>query len=113
VNDLLDIYPGELIAEIRDLFATGFVFEGEVSLKDVEEVMDAGFDATIAELGETDKGRLPEDVHDYISLFACFRKNDVCGANRQISPVKVPTANKEKARTKLKKAKISKRKNRQ
>jgi hypothetical protein len=76
VCNLLDIYPGELIDEIRDLFAIGFVPEKEVSLYDVDEVMAEGFDATIATLQEAGKERLPEDVHDYISCFACFLENE-------------------------------------
>lgn len=35
VQDLLDIYPIELITEIRELYTKGFVFEGEVSLEEV------------------------------------------------------------------------------
>lgn len=112
VMDLLDIYPEELIAEIRALYAKGFVFEGEIPLKEVEEVMAEGRDAALAELQKTLDWRLPEDIHRYISWFACFRKNEPTTPSQPISPLKTQRKNKEKSRTKRKQAKASKRKNR-
>ncbi len=112
VCDLLDIYPGELIAEIRDLFARGFVFEGHVSLKEVEEVMADGLDAAMTKLEDRREWRLPEDVHRYISWFACFREKESVAPYQQVSPLKALTKQKAKARAKRKQSKASKRKNR-
>lgn len=67
VIDLLDLHAEELITEIRDLYAKGFVFEGEISLSDVEQEMAQGYDAAIARLTDKRDWRLPEDVHRYIS----------------------------------------------
>jgi len=113
VCDLLDLYPGELIAEIRDLFTKGFVFEGDVGLEEVERTIAKGFDAVMLELEERREWRLPEDVHDYLSWFACFQEKSQSLANNMTVPtLKVASKQKEKTRNKRKQAKQSKRKNR-
>ena len=112
VMDLLDIYPGELIAEIRDLFAKGFVFEGEVSLREVEEVISKGYEAAMETYKVRLEWRLSDDVHRYISWFACFRENDTSTPRQVVSPIKAQMKNKDKSRIKRKQAKASKRKNR-
>lgn len=112
VMDLLDIYPGELITEIRDLYAKGFVFEGEVSLKEVEEVMSLGSEAAMKTFNDKLQWRMSDDVHQYISWFACFRENDTSTPRHAASPIKGQMKNKDKSRNKRKLAKASKRKNR-
>ena len=67
VCNLLDLYPGELIGEIRELFAKGYVYEGDVALEDVERTMAKGLDAVMVELEQQLKWQLSEDVHDYLS----------------------------------------------
>ena len=81
VHNLHDIYPIELIAEIRDLYAKGSLFEGDISLEEVEEVIAAGFDATNANLEKLCAWRLPEDMHSYMSWFAGFQKMSVWRQN--------------------------------
>lgn len=113
VCDLLDLYPTELIDEIRALFAKGFVFEGEVSLDDVERTIAKGFDAVMADLEEKREWRLPEDVHDYLSWFACFReKSPVQSDSPRSIILKSAVKKKGETRNNRKQAKKSKRKNR-
>lgn len=112
VMDLLDIYPEELITEIRDLYAKEFVFEGEVTLREVEEVMSEGYDAAMAKLKDTLDWRLSDDVHSYISWFACFREPPRTPPRLDTSPLKAQKKQKEKSRNSRKQAKTSKRKNR-
>ncbi|MFZ4857422.1 MAG: DUF1186 domain-containing protein [Desulfuromonadaceae bacterium] len=112
VMDLLDLYPEELISEIRDLFAKGFVFEGEVSLKNVEDEMAEGYDKAMEKLQKQAGWSLPEDIHGYISNFACFRGVDEKVPTRHGSPANAQKKQKKQERSNRKKAKVSKRKNR-
>jgi len=112
VTDLLDLYPEELISEIRDLFAKGLVFQGEVSLKNVEDEMVEGRDKSMEKLKQQVVWSLPDDVHEYISNFACFRGVDEKVPAGHESPVKAQKKQKKQERSNRKKAKVSKRKNR-
>ena len=113
VCNLLDLYPGELIGEIRELFAKGYVYEGDVALEDVERTMAKGLDAVMVELEQQLKWQLSEDVHDYLSSFACFREKRLSLANNiPVSSLHTATKKKEKARTNRKQTKKSKRINR-
>ena len=112
VMDLLDLYPEELISEIRDLFARGFVFEGEVALKNVEDEMAEGYDKAMEKLQKQAGWSLPDDVHGYISNFACFRRIEEKPPVRHGSPANAQKKQKQKERSNRKKAKVSKRKNR-
>ncbi len=112
VMDLLDLYPEELVSEIRDLFAKGFVFQGEVSLKNVEDEMADGRDKAMEKLKQQVVWSLPDDVHEYISNFACFRGVDEKVPVRHGSPANAQKKQKKKERSNRKKAKVSKRKNR-
>ena len=112
VMDLLDLYPEELISEIRALFAKGFVFQGEVSLKNVEDEMAEGRDKTIEKLRQLVMWSLPEDDHEYNSNFACFRGVDKKVPAGHGSPAKAQKKHKKQERSNRKKAKVSKRKNR-
>jgi hypothetical protein len=113
VCDLLDLYPGELIADIRGLFAKGFVHEGEVSLAEVERTMSKGYDVAVTELDQKLDGRLPENVHDYLTWFACFHEERSASRNDHQASLRNSLGKKKnKAKNKRKQAKLSKRKNR-
>ena len=112
VMDLLDLYPEELISEIRDLFAKGFVFQGEVSLKNVEDEMAEGRDKAMEKLRQLVVWSLPDDVHEYISGFACFREREEKAPVTHGSPANAQKKQKKQEQSNRKKAKVSKRKNR-
>ncbi len=112
VVDLLDIYPGELLSEVRSLFAKGLVFEGEVSLREVDEVMAKGYDAAMTRLEKLREWRLPEDVHGYISWFASFHEQERVVSQPQPSPFSPQGKKNKKNRSRHKQAKASRRRNR-
>jgi hypothetical protein len=112
VGDLLDIYPGDLTDRIRDLYARGYVSEMEVSLREVDEVMADGLDKALERQAERLAWRVPEDVHRYISWFACFRSDENGGEAVGQLTNKSLQKKKAKSRVKRKQAKASKRKNR-
>ena len=112
VNNLLDLYPGELIGQIRDLYAKGRVQEWDISTAQIDEVMTEGLDATLAKLPQNLARRVPEDIHSYISWFACFKENDQLTKSDAPPPRKALNNLKTKARNKRKQGKAAKRKNR-
>jgi hypothetical protein len=112
VADLLDIYPGELDSEVRGLFAKGFVYDGDVSLREVEEVMAKGKEAVLTRLEKIREWRLPEDVHGYISWFGCFNQNERAVSQPRPSLLNLHGKKKNKNKSKRKQEKASRRKNR-
>lgn len=112
VVDLLDIYPGELISEVRGLFEKGFVYDGDVSLWEVEEVITKGKETALNRMEKIRAWRLPEDVHDYISWFGCFHQEERAVAQPHPPSLNRRGKNKSKNRSKRKQAKASRRKNR-
>lgn len=111
-GDLMDLYPGELLERIRELYAKGYISENEISVQELDNVMAAGLEGAIEKLPARLAWRVPEDVHKYISWFACFREN-----KRETKPAVQSNHSplnkkKEKSRVKRKQAKSSKRKNR-
>ena len=111
VTDLLDLYPGDLINGINDLYAKGYISEGEISVPEIDKVMADGLERTLAQLPERLAWRVPEDVHKYISWFACFRPDEqrVVPASQSI----LASLKKKKAKSKVKRkqAKAAKRRN--
>jgi hypothetical protein len=112
VNNLLDLYADELIGEIRDLYAKGRVKEWDISTAEIDEILADGLDATLAKLPQKLARRVPEDIHSYISWFACFKENDQLPKSHAPSPLKALKKLKTKARNKRKQGKAAKRKNR-
>jgi uncharacterized protein DUF1186 len=111
VGDLLDLYPGELIQEIRGLYDKGLAREGDISRSEIEEVMDDGLENALAKLPEKLSWRIPDGVHSYISWFACFHEHEQ-GAAAANPLFREQKKKKEKARIKRKQSKAAKRKNR-
>lgn len=112
VCDLLDLHAVELREKIDALFDKGFIYEGEVSLEDVEQSFSVGYEEAMRRLDDKREWRLPEDLHDYVSWFACFSEKPSTGLLQAPSPLKAQKKQKEKDRNKRKQAKQSKRKNR-
>lgn len=113
ICDLMDLYPIELEDNIRELFAKDLVYEGDVGLEDLERALAKGLDTAMIDLNQQLERRLPEDVHKYLSWFACFRERQpVADSTPQTLLLKSAEKKKEKARGKRKQAKQSKRKNR-
>ena len=112
VNNLLDLYPGEFIGQLRDLYAKGRVQEWDIGTAEIDEILAEGLDATLAKLPPILARRVPEDIHRYISWFACFKENDQLPKSHAPSPLKALNNQKAKARNKRKQGKAAKRKNR-
>ena len=112
VDKLLDLYPGELIEQIREVYAKGRIKECDTGTAEIDKILADGLDATLAKLPQRLARRVPEDIHSYISKFACFKENDQAAKSDAPSPLKALNNQKSKARNKRKQAKAAKRKNR-
>lgn len=120
VFELIELYPVDLMVQVRGLYEKGLVSENDIPLEEVERIVNDGPDKALARLRESFHKRVPEDVHEYISWFACFDENDPDWDDvfdEENSPAEVflqqsQKNKKVKARKKRKQAKASKKKNR-
>jgi len=116
VFELLDLYPGELIGKIRDLYRGGVVTDEFVPLGKIEKIVEDGLEQALAKLPDRLAQRSPDDVHAYIAHLGCFRDpewdyGDYSFAG-EVSPPKSQEKKKQNARKKRKQANAAKRKNR-
>ncbi|MES2353768.1 MAG: DUF1186 domain-containing protein [Pseudomonadota bacterium] len=73
VAEATQIYPEELMPEIRAAYAADSVDEGFIDLSDIERVLANGQDATLVEL--PDFYHYITDAVDTMRSWACFRQN--------------------------------------
>lgn len=76
VCSLCDLHPGESMAVIRQAFADDLVDPGYVDLPNVERDQARDREEMLAQLRDTAEKRVPADVHDYMSWFACFNEDN-------------------------------------
>ncbi len=70
---IADLYPGELMDEIRAAFEAKLVRPGYISLKDVEDELRQEKDAVLQKTSRWYGERIHDDFHDYMSWWACFQ----------------------------------------
>lgn len=112
ICDLLDLHAVELREQIDELYEKKLVDEWHIPPHDVADAFSRDFDLAMKKLDETLAWRMPENPHEYMSWFACFREHDTSFKPSAFSPLKAQARRKEKERSKRKMAKKSKRKNR-
>ena len=87
-----DLYPDELLDEIKQAYEDGLVDRGYIGFDDVKHDMAMGKDGVLARLGDNPHQRLVVDTVAEMGWWACFRKN---------SPKEMYGPNDILARTKL------------
>jgi hypothetical protein len=124
VFELCDLYPVELMDKVRELYAKGLVTDEYMPLEDFEVIVEGGLEKALARLKARYAERSLEDVHAYISWFACFDENapdwddedfDDFDDEPTIADTLLQKSQKKKkvkARKQRKQAKASKKKNR-
>ncbi len=111
-----DLHPEEAMPVLRQAFDDELIWPAYVNLEDIERDLARGREAQLARLATEADRRIPSDIHQYISWFACFKPIQ---ADRQLSPPS-PSAivrkQQQKAkstnRAKTKEAKKARKKNR-
>jgi hypothetical protein len=112
-NTLTDLHPGESLEIIRKAYDDCLIYDGYISLEEIEKEAVTDKEAVLDKLRSRTDRRLYANIHDYLSWFACFRDDEDRGhiipAKEQMRAKKNKKTDK-RARKKI--AKASKRKNR-
>jgi hypothetical protein len=111
VSAIADMHPLEAMEPITKAFENGLILPDYIEMQDVERELARPQEELLIELRTTVERRIPQDVHEYISWFACFRESP-----QTLQPVhgtlrKEQNKNKNN-RAKNKQAKKSRKKNR-
>ena len=111
---LADLHPEGAMDAIRDAFARGLMYPDYVGLEEIEADSRRPEEELLSRLSQKTDHHIPQDIHGYLSWFACFHENH---AAPQPSPRFEHNAlrrKKQKAAKKKKKkmAKKSRKKNR-
>lgn len=84
-----DLYPGELMDEIRKAYEDGLVEDGFITLDNIEDDLGRGRAAVMAEHKEMDRGLIC-DVVDDMSWWHCFEaddeEEDLSGEDHPVEP---------------------------
>lgn len=110
-----DLHPEEAMPVLRQAFDDELIWPGFVNIEDLERDLAHGREAQLASLAAEADYRIPTDIHQYISWFACFREKT---PDRRLSPPSSANIHKQQQkakstnRTKNKAAKKARKKNR-
>jgi hypothetical protein len=103
---IMDLHPEGAMDVLRKAYADGLINDDYVTLEEIEDELERKPEEVIEELREQVERKIPKDIHDYLSRFACFNERPVFPS----APVKQEKKKGNKAKNKM--AKKSKRKNR-
>jgi hypothetical protein len=70
---ICDLYPEEFIPVIEKAYQDGLIDPGYIAPEDFEEALERGKEYALERVRKEMKGRMPVDVHEYMSRWACFR----------------------------------------
>ncbi len=90
VSESSDLYPGELMEEIKRAYREELVDPGYVGLDEIEGNLALGKEQVLAKLAIDPDHRLVEDTLEEMSCWGCFRGADRAAAKPILTPV--PTA---------------------
>jgi len=109
-----DIYPEELIETIEKAYDEGVIHPGFISQDDFTEILEGSKEECLDQLRAKIRERQIDDIHDYMSWWACFeppRKSLSKGTSIKLLKSTVKQKKKRK-KSKKKQSKASKRANR-
>lgn len=109
-----DLHPAEAMPVIIKAFEDGLIDPGYVGIHNVEQDLARDREEVLAELQARVEHRVSQDVHNYLSWFACFQENkNVSAPPPPINgALKEQQNKKKKNRAKSKQAKKTRKKNR-
>ncbi len=99
------MYPQELMPVIRKAYEDGLIDPWYIAPEDFEEALELGEDYAYDQIRKDMKRRMPEDVHEYMSWWACFKPDRRPRQSSNIStpPVTVPATPAKKKKPKREK----------
>jgi hypothetical protein len=71
---LSDLHPEEAMPILRQAFDDALIWPGLINLENIEHHLARGRKAQLASLAAKADYRIPTDIHQYISWFACFNE---------------------------------------
>jgi len=71
-NSMCDLYPEEMIEVIEKAYQDELISPWVVRIEDFERTLRAGKEQAFAQMKTKIRRKSPEDVHDYMSWWACF-----------------------------------------
>jgi hypothetical protein len=92
-----DLHPEEAMPVIRQAFDDELIWPGFVNLDDIERDLSRGREKQLAHLAAEADHRIPSDIHQYISWFACFKQKQ---ADRHPSPQSFVNVRKQQQKAK-------------
>ncbi len=105
-----DLHPAETMPVIRQAYADELIESGFVGLADIERDLVRDRDELLAEFRDSVDRRIPSNIHDYLSWFACFQEDTAPPSFRNADRAR--KKNKKAGKVKNKLAKKSRKKNR-
>jgi len=70
-----ELYPEELMPVIRKAYKDKLIDPWSITPEDFEEALEHGKEYAFERIREDMKRRMPADVHDYMSWWACFKSD--------------------------------------
>ena len=95
VSESSDLYPGELIEDIRRAHREKLVDPRYISLDDIERDLALGKEQALARLAIDPHRRLVEDTAEEMSWWDCFRETDRVAAKAIVTPVPAAVESKQ------------------
>jgi len=106
-NNVCDMYPEGMMEVIEKAYCDGLIYPGFVGIEDFERTLAAGKEHAFEEIRTEIRDRSPENVHDCMSWWACFRPEEPSSVF-STSPSRQPV-HKSKSKEKAEKRKKRKR----
>jgi len=106
-NSVCDIYPEGMMGVIEKAYEDGLISPWVIRLESFERTLKAGKEQTFERVRKDIRRRSPENVHDYMSWWACFRSREFSSGSYSSSGQKQRrrSQKKRKARRKMRKRK--------
>lgn len=79
---IADLHPEGAMDVIRDAFARGLIYPDYVGLKEIEADCRRPVEALLEDLRKKTDTWIPQDVHGYLSWFACFQESSAASQQK-------------------------------
>ena len=75
-NSMCDLCPEEMIGVVEKAYQDELISPWFIGIEDFERTLQAGKEQTFERVKTQIRNKSPEDVHDYMSWWACFRTEE-------------------------------------
>lgn len=106
---LCDLYPSDVMGEIRTAYEKGLVVPRTINIDEFQETLDLGLDWTLEKMRDELSWRLPEDLDDMLNM---FEGGEEAPGRAAVENRRKDKETKKKRKAKKKLAKKSRRRNR-